>query len=53
MKVNLKDIAEETGFSISTISRVLNGSDKISTGTVEKVLRTANELGYKSKKRSG
>lgn len=52
MKVKLKDIAEQTGYSISTISRVLNGSDKISSGTVEKVVSTANKLGYKSKKRS-
>lgn len=53
MKVTLEDIAVKTGFSISTVSRVLNGSDKISNGTVERVLRTANELGYKPKKRSG
>lgn len=52
MKVNLKDIAEKTGVSISTVSRVLNGSDKISISTAEMVLSTANELGYKHNKRS-
>lgn len=52
MKVKLKDIADRTGYSISTVSRVLNGSDKISPATVEEVLSSANEMGYKSKKRS-
>lgn len=47
MKTTLKDIAEDTGFSISTISRVLNNSDKISTKTQEIVLSSAVKLGYK------
>lgn len=46
MKVTLKDIAEETGYSISTVSRVLNGSDKISNKTTEKIFRTAKRLNY-------
>ncbi|MEX0945141.1 MAG: LacI family DNA-binding transcriptional regulator [Balneolaceae bacterium] len=50
MKVTLKDIAESTGYSISTISRVLSGSDKISTETKEKVLPIADKLGYKVSK---
>ena len=52
MKVSLKDIAKETGVSISTVSRVLNGSDKISKSTRDKVLQTAKRLGYKSKKKT-
>jgi len=47
MKIGLKDIAEDTGFAISTVSRVLNGSDKISEKTQEKVLSSAEKLGYK------
>lgn len=47
MKITLKDIAEDTGFSISTISRVLNNSDKISSDTRKKVLSSAKKLGYK------
>jgi len=47
MKIGLKEIAEDTGFSISTISRVLNGSDKISEDTQKKVLASAEKLGYK------
>lgn len=46
MKVTLKDIAKESGFSISTVSRVLNGSDKISSKTKRVVLRTAKKLNY-------
>lgn len=37
----LSDISRETGFSISTISRVLNNSGYASAGTREKVLRAA------------
>lgn len=50
MKITLKDIADDTGFSISTISRVLNDSDKISVDTQKKVLSSAKKLGYKSVK---
>lgn len=46
MKVTLKKIAEDTGFSISTVSRVLNNSDKISSDTHVKVLTSAAKLGY-------
>tara|TARA_R100001143_G_C3361063_1_gene135828 strand:- start:11290 stop:12288 length:999 start_codon:yes stop_codon:yes gene_type:complete len=47
MKVTLKDIADDTGFAISTVSRVLRGSDKISINTQKKVLSSAEKLGYK------
>lgn len=46
MKVTLKDIAEDTGYSISTVSRVLNGSDKISSKTTEKIYKSARRLNY-------
>lgn len=46
MKVTLKQISDDTGFSISTISRVLNGNDKISSKTYRKVLNSAEKLGY-------
>ncbi|SMO63500.1 LacI family DNA-binding transcriptional regulator [Fodinibius sediminis] len=46
MKITLKDIAEETGYSISTVSRVLNGSDKISKQARREIYRTAKKLKY-------
>lgn len=48
MKITLKDIAEDTGFSESTVSRVLNGSSKISTKTQDIILESANRLNYQS-----
>lgn len=46
MRVTLKDIADATGYSISTVSRVLNGSDKISTTTRREIYQSAKELNY-------
>ncbi len=50
MKITLKDIAEDTGYSVSTVSRVLNGSDKISADTREEVLESAERYEYKTPK---
>lgn len=46
MKVRLKDIALESGYSISTVSRVLSGSDRISEPVVQQVIECARRLGY-------
>lgn len=49
MKPTLETIAERTGFSISTVSRVLTGkteSGRISETTAERIRNTAAELGY-------
>ncbi|MEA4994979.1 MAG: LacI family DNA-binding transcriptional regulator [Petrimonas sp.] len=48
-KSNIVDIAEKSGFSITTVSRVLNGkADKyrISKTTQQKIKTTAKELNY-------
>jgi DNA-binding LacI/PurR family transcriptional regulator len=46
MKVTLKDIAKDTGYSVSTVSRVLNGSDKISSQTKDEILKSAKKFDY-------
>ena len=47
MSVKLEDIAKETGFSISTVSRVLSSSSyPVSEQIREKVLRAAELMGY-------
>ncbi len=40
------DISRLSGFSIATVSRVLNGSNKVSACTKEKVLEVIKECGY-------
>lgn len=47
MKVTLRDIADSTGFSISTISRVLRGEGRISDKNRQEILSKAYEAGYK------
>lgn len=46
MEVTLSDIAEETGFSISTISRALRGIEKVRPDNRRLIIKTAKELGY-------
>jgi len=45
-KVTLKDIAEDTGFSISTVSRALSRSGKISPKNEKKIFESAQRLNY-------
>ena len=44
--ITLKDIANDTGFSINTVSRVLNNKDNIADKSREQILRSAQKLGY-------
>jgi LacI family transcriptional regulator len=44
--VSIKDIAKQAGVSISTVSYALNGSDKVTPETAEKIRSIANELNY-------
>ena len=44
--MNIYDIAEKSGVSIATVSRVLNDSDKVSEKTKEKVMKVMAEEDY-------
>lgn len=46
MRANLEKIARRTGYSIATISRVLNGFHWVSDRTRRTVLECAQEMGY-------
>lgn len=44
--VNIRDISLKCGFSVSTVSKALNGYSDVSEKTRQLVLETAKELGY-------
>lgn len=45
-EVTIKEVAEKAGVAISTVSRVLNGLDRVSDKTKSKVNEAIKELGY-------
>lgn len=45
-RVSIKDIAEWSGFSIATVSRVINKKGKYSKKTEKKIVEIINEVGY-------
>ncbi len=45
-RVTLKTIAQETGYSVTTVSRALAGYDDVSEATREVIRQTAHRLGY-------
>ena len=51
MKITVRDISTLTGVSITTISRVLNGSDKVDPATREIVEKAIAESGYRRRLR--
>ncbi|MFO7846915.1 MAG: LacI family DNA-binding transcriptional regulator [Balneolaceae bacterium] len=46
MKVTLQDISDDTGFSISTVSRAVRGKGRISQPNRKKIIASARKLGY-------
>ncbi len=46
MKPTLKDIADTTGLSVSTVSRVLRGKAKRKSANVSLIIEAAHSLGY-------
>ncbi len=47
MAVTIYDVAKAAGVGISTVSRVINDSDRVSDETRARVLATIEDLGYK------
>ncbi len=45
-RVNLKHIAQKTGFSIKTVSRALNNHQDVNTNTRKKILEVARNCSY-------
>lgn len=52
MKPSIKQISERTGFSLATVSNVLNNKGVFSVQTRDTILKAAKEIGYISKKNS-
>jgi LacI family transcriptional regulator len=46
-RITITDIANRVGVSTMTVSRALRGSPEVSSGTRQRVLRCAEELGYR------
>ncbi len=51
--VTLEDVAAIAGVSRATVSRVVNGDNKVKALTREKVKRAVAELGYTPTRRPG
>ena len=47
-RVTVKDIAKASGYSVATVSKTLNGTDRVGAETIEKIKRIAAEMGYRS-----
>lgn len=48
MSVTIKMIAEKAGVSTGTVNRALNGKDRVSETTRQKILAIAEEMGYQA-----
>lgn len=46
MPITLKDIAQKTGYSVTTISRALGGYSDVNEQTRQHILHTAEQMGY-------
>ncbi len=44
--ITIKDVARVSGVSLATVSRVINGTGRVSSKTKEKVIETVEKLGY-------
>jgi phosphonate transport system substrate-binding protein len=46
-EITLKTIAELSGVSYATVSRAINGRDRVAPGTTSRILKLVEELGYR------
>jgi LacI family transcriptional regulator len=46
-RVTIRDVADDTGLSISTVSRALTGARAVNPASANKVLESASRLGYR------
>lgn len=47
-KVTIKDIAKRSGYSVATVSKALNNTDRVGATTISKIKLIATEMGYQS-----
>ena len=47
MGVTIKDVAKKAGYSVTTVSRALNGYDDVNENTRKKIFQVARELNYR------
>ncbi|MFS0726910.1 LacI family DNA-binding transcriptional regulator [Paenibacillus sp. 1P07SE] len=45
-EITIKDVAKQAGVSVATVSRVLNGRDRVSDETRKKILKIIDELNF-------
>lgn len=51
MRISIKDLSEKTGYSIATISNVLNGKPGVNSETVRDIINLARSSGYIQQKK--
>ncbi len=46
-RISMRDVARHSGFSVTAVSKALNGKTDISSGCRERILSSCRELGYR------
>lgn len=49
-KATIQDVSEHSGLSTATVSRVINGKDKVSENTKKRVMESIEELGFEARR---
>ncbi len=52
MRVSIKEISGKTGYSLATVSNVLNGKAGVNAETAKQIMKIANEMGYLQSKKT-